>query len=212
MSKNAKKRKLSHNPTVKRKYATDMEKYKWTTAGIDEENNNFPWSESQVRELLAEFVETTENFYLNKKDHERGVVDILIGAARILRRIQQINPRGSHALTFNPMFNKDIEFFEQIRSPYLSEDHDMHYTVDLELDNRQLFNSISRYLEGLVYSKVSDVSFVQIQNMPNAIEKTPYLGLEMLYNIIDSPKLYNEENQTDLEMEDETFTQVNTLD
>ena len=94
----------------------------------------------------------------------------------------------------------------------MSDDHDMHYTVDLELGNNQLFNSISRYLEGLVYSKVSDVSFVQIQNMPNAVGKTPYLGLEMIYNIIDSPKIYNGENQTDLEMEDDTFTQVNTLD
>ena len=36
MGKHPKKRKMSHNPTVKRKYVTDMEKYKWTTAGIDE--------------------------------------------------------------------------------------------------------------------------------------------------------------------------------
>ena len=81
---------------VAQKYLNNKEKYKWTTSGIHEENNTFPFSQSQVRELIAEFVETTENFYLNKKDHERGAVDILFGAARILRRIQQINPRGSH--------------------------------------------------------------------------------------------------------------------
>ena len=189
-----------------------MEKYKWTTSGINEENNISPLSMSQVRELIAEFAETTENFYLNNKNHERGVVDILIGAARILRRIQQINPRGSHVLCYNPMFNKDIEFFEKIRSPYLSEEHDMYYTVDLEPNNKQLIHSISRYLEGLVYSKVSDVSFVQIKNNPQLIEKTPYLGIEMIYNIIDSPKLYEEENQFEFGMDVDTFTQVNTLD
>ena len=212
MGKNSKKRKNIDELQVKQKYSTDMEKYKWTTAGINEENNIFPFSMSQVRELLAEFVETTENFYLNKKDHERGVVDILIGAARILRRIQQINPRGSHVLCYNPMFNKDIEFFEKIRSPYLSEEHDMYYTVDLEPNNRQLIHSISKYLEGLVYTKVSDVSFDQIKNNPQLIEKTPYLGIEMIYNIIDSPKLYGEENQFEFGMDVDTFTQVNTLD
>jgi hypothetical protein len=212
MGKNSKKRKNIDEPQVKQKYSTDMEKYKWTTAGINEENNIFPFSMSQVRELLAEFVETTENFYLNKKDHERGVVDILIGAARILRRIQQINPRGSHALCYNPTFNQDIEFFEKIRSPYLAEEHDMYYTVDLEPNNRQLIHSISRYLEGLVYSKVSDVSFVQIKNNPQFIEKTPYLGIEMIYNIIDSPELYEGENQFEFGMDVDTFTHVNTLD
>ena len=212
MGKNSKKRKNIDELQVKQKYSTDMEKYKWTTAGINEENNIFPFSMSQVRELLAEFVETTENFYLNKKDHERGVVDILIGAARILRRIQQINPRGSYVLCYNPMFNKDIEFFEKIRSPYLCEEHDMYYTVDHEPNNKKLIHSISKYLEGLVCSKVSDVSFVQIKKNPQFIEKTPYLGIEMTYNIIDSPNLYDEENQFEFGMDVEPFTQVNTLD
>ena len=200
------------NPPVKQKYSTDKEKYKWTTPGNHEENNLFPFSFSQVRELLAEFAETTENLYLNKKDHERGVVDILIGAARILRRIQQINPRGSHVLCYSPKFSGDIEFFERIRSPYLPEDHDMYYAVDLQPNNNQLIYSISRYLEGLVYSKVSDASFIQIKSNPQFIEKTPYLGIEMIYNIIDSPNLYEEETQSEVGMDVETFTQVNTLD
>ena len=207
-----KKRKNMDNSPVKQKYLTNKEKYKWTTAGIHEENNTFPFSQSQVRELIAEFVETTENFYLNKKDHERGAVDILIGAARILRRMQQINPRGSHFLCYNPTFNRDIEFFERIRSPYLPEDHDMHYTVDLEPNNKKLINSISRYLEGLVYSKVSELSFSLIKNNPQYIEKTPYFGIEMIYNIIDSPNLMNEEKQPDFEMGDDPYTQVNDLD
>ena len=94
----------------------------------------------------------------------------------------------------------------------MSEDHDMYYTVDLGPNNKQLIHSISRYLEGLVYSKVSDVSFFQIKNNPQLIEKTPYLGIEMIYNIIDSPKLYEEENQFEFGMDVDTFTQVNTLD
>ena len=201
-----KKRKNMENSDVKQKYLTNKEKYKWTTSGIHEENNTFPFSQSQVRELIAEFVETTENLYLNKKDHERGAVDILIGAARILRRMQQINPRGSH------FFPPDIEFFERIRSPYLPEDHDMHYTVDLGPNNKKLINSISRYLEGLVYSKVSELSFSLIKNNPQYIEKTPYFGIEMIYNIIDSPNLINEEKQPDFEMGDDPYTQVNHLD
>ena len=212
MCKNSKKRKNVDNPTVNRTYLTEMEKYKWTTAGTHEENNIFPFSQSQVRELLEEFVETTENFYLNKKDHERGVVDILIGAARILRRIVQINPSGSYALRHNPKFNQDIEFFEKIRSPYLDEHHDMYYTVDLPPNTKQLSYSISKYLEGLVYSKVPDVSFIAIKNRPQYIEKIPYEGIEMIYNIIDSPISYNQEKQSDIEMENNTSTPVDTLD
>ena len=46
----------------------------------------------------------------------------------------------------------------------------------------------------------------------NSQKKTPYLGIEMIYNIIDSPKLYEEENQFEFGMDVDTFTQVNTLD
>ena len=199
-------------PNVRRKYSTNSEKYKWTTDGNHEDNNSFPFNQSQVRELLAEFVETTENLYLNNKDHERGVVDILIGAARILRRIQQINPRGSHALCYSPVFNKDIEFFEKIKSPYLPEDHDMYYTVDLKPNNKKLMHSISKYLEGLIYSKVCDASFMEIKDKPHNIENTAYVGIEMIYNIIDSSKLHEEEKQCESEMDVEVHTQVNTLD
>ena len=34
----------------------------------------------------------------------------------------------------------------------------------------------------------------------------------MIYNIIDSPNLINEENQPDFGMGEETYTQVNNLD
>ena len=208
----SKKRKNEDVPNVKRKYSSNSEKYKWTKNGNNEYNNLFPFNQSQVRELLAEFVETTENLYLNKKDHERGVVDVLIGAARILRRIQQINPRGSHALRFSPVFNKDIDFFEKIKSPYLPEDHDMYYTVDLKPNNKQLMHSISKYLEGLVYSKVCDVSFMEIKDKPHQIENTAYVGIEMIYNIIDSSKLHEEEKQCEPEIDVDPYTQVNTLD
>ena len=209
---NNKKRKNMENSPVDYKYLSDKEKYKWTTSGNHEENNVFPFSFYQAQELIAEFVETTENLYLNKRDHERGIVDILIGAARILRRIQQINPRGSHMLCYSPTFNKDIDFFEQIRAPYLPEEHDMYYVVDLKPNNNQLIHSISRYLEGLVYSKVSEESFIQVKHNPQYIVRTPYMGIEMIYNIIDSSNLYEEETRPKFGMDVELFTQVNTLD
>ena len=216
MGKNSKKRKNLDNSLAKRKYSTDMEKCKRMTSGTHEENNIFPFSHSQMRELLAEFFETTENMYLNKNDHERGVVDILTGAARILRRIHQTNPRGSHALCYNPVFSKDIEFFDKVRSPYSPEDYDMYYTVDLGPNNKQLIHSVSKYLEGylegLVNSKVSDVSFMKIKNNPYDIEKTPYTGTEKICNKIDSPNSYNQENRSDFEMEDDTSTHADTLD
>ena len=55
-----------------------------------------------------------------------------------------------------------------------------------------MLTSVSRYMEGLIYSKVSEKSFQLIINNPFRDTKNPYKGFEMLYTILDGSKLFEQ--------------------
>ena len=81
------------------------------------------------------------------------------------------------------------ESFQRMAPPFFDKDSDFAYVVE-STHYKNMLMSVSRYIEGLIYSKVSGRSFQLIKNNPFRDTRNPYKGFEMLYTILAGDKLF----------------------
>ena len=102
-----------------------------------------------------------------------------------------VKPGDGEHLLHTPIFLKKIDSLQQMAPPRFKKDSDLTY-INESMYCGNMLMSVSRYIEGLIYSKVSGRSFQLIKNNPFRDTQNPYRGFEMLYTILAGDKLFGE--------------------
>ena len=163
--------------------------YKWCKSGEDDEYNNFPFKKWELKNFFYELSQETEITFLSFSQ-DMGVERLLLSTCKVLRCFHTIKPNNSDDLIDNVVFIKLIEQIQCIESPYISKGSDLWYVVDLPSYQRNMLMSVSRYIEGLIYSKVSPKTFKRIKDNPFRGECNPYRGFELLYTILNGDRTF----------------------
>ena len=110
-----------------------------------------------------------------------GIERLLLSVCKVLRCFHMIKPENSDDLIDNVVFIKLIEVIFG-SGPW--------YVVDLPSYQRNMLMSVSRNIEGLMYSKVSPKPFHRIKNNPFRGESNPYKGFGLLYTILNGNRTF----------------------
>ena len=165
----------------------DEKNYKWVTSG--DGYNEFPFKKWQLKNFFYEIAHETETLFLGFQQ-DMGIEKLILSVCKMLRCINLIKPDNSDDLIRNAIYIRVIEEIQCVETPYINREHDLWYTVDLPIDQRNMLMSVSRYIEGLIYSKVSEMTFKRIKNNPFRSENNIYKGFEMLYTILNAERTF----------------------
>ena len=167
----------------------DPRNYKWVKSGEDDDFNNYPFRKWQLKWFFRELSEEQESLLLGFTQ-DLGIERLLLSVCKILRCIHTIEPESSDDLIDNAPFQRLIEQIQCIDMPYISRESDIYYVVDAPSYHRNMLMSVSRYVEGLIYNKVSCQTFKRIKNNPFRNDNNPYKGFELMYTILNGDKIF----------------------
>ena len=176
---------LENSPMIDREI--DIKNYKWVRPGDTEANNIYPFKGWKLQEFFEELSHEVDTLFLGF-NFDTNFEKLVLCACKVLKFICRVRPRDGEHLRKNWEFLKLIEGFKGLAPPFFEENSDLAYVTNCYPSN--MLTSVSRYIEGLIYSKVSGKSFQLIINNPFRETKNPYKGIEMLYTILAGSKLF----------------------
>ena len=165
----------------------DTTNYKWVTSG--DGYDDFPLKKWQLKNFFYEIACETESLFLEIQQ-DMGIERLILSVCKILKCINQIKPENSDDLIHNSKYINLIEQIQCVETPYINRENDLWYTVDLPSHQRNMLMSVSRYLEGLIFSKVNEKTFKRIKDNPFRSDINTYKGFEMLYTILNAEKTF----------------------
>merc|ERR1712168_1609964 len=177
----------------------DIKNYKWVKSGDTEDNNIYPFKNWKLQEFFEELSHEVDTLFLGF-NFNRNFEKLVLCAGKILKFINTVKPRDGEQLRRNPEFLKMTEGFKGLAPPFFEENSDLAYVTNCCPSN--MLTSVSRYMEGFIYSKVSGKSFQLIINNPFRDTKNPYKGSEMLYTVLAGNKLFEKVRKIRLPTDD----------